>query len=218
MCVCVCVWSSHGMFAPNQIFSKATETLTRGKKNCTLWIFFPFTIQKYNSTIVNVLSTYISLGNRENCNKCISAFVYTFWSKGLHRLLYFCFYCIDIAKMLAQDLHVFSFKYTSILKVGNRNVRYIGTPFENVHINEPADVILTPRTRKNVWLQPDGVESCISQHWPVQSSLYGPPEEPWRGDQCHVHIVEVFQALALFKVFELKTTVWYFARNLTFTP
>jgi len=30
---------------------------------------------------------YISLGNRENCNKCISAFVYTFLSKELHNPL-----------------------------------------------------------------------------------------------------------------------------------
>lgn len=43
----------------------------------TWWIFFPLTTSndsKYNSTSVN-LGMYISLGNRGNCNKCISAFV-----------------------------------------------------------------------------------------------------------------------------------------------
>lgn len=53
----------------------------------TRWIFIPLTIQKYNSTIVN-WGMYISLGNTENCNKCISAFVYTFQSKELQTLSY----------------------------------------------------------------------------------------------------------------------------------
>lgn len=70
------------MYATNPDLSKATE---RAGKQWT-WevgegIHNEYSsrsqLKKYNSTIVN-LGMYISLGNRENCNKCISAFVYTF--------------------------------------------------------------------------------------------------------------------------------------------
>lgn len=80
------VWSSRRMFATNLLraVERAGKQWTWKENKYTQWIFFPLTIQKYNSTIVN-LGMYISLGNRENCNKCISAFVYTFCSKELHK-------------------------------------------------------------------------------------------------------------------------------------
>lgn len=63
----------------------------RGKKY-TL-VFFLLKIPKYISTIVN-LGIYISLGNRENRFKCISAFVYTFRSKELHKFSSFIFFFV----------------------------------------------------------------------------------------------------------------------------
>lgn len=74
--------------ATNPEKSRAKERAENsGDEGKIWWIFIPLTIQKYNSTIVNWVM-YISLGNTENCNKCISAFVYTFQSKELQTLSY----------------------------------------------------------------------------------------------------------------------------------
>ena len=154
------------MFATNlpRAVERAGKQWTWKENKYTRWIFFPLTIQKYNSTIVN-LGMYISLGNRENCNKCISAFVYTFWSKELHKPSEFFFFLLlhwhnenDGTRLACCLLQV----NVNIWKLATESMRYIGKMFENVHVNELTDVILPPiQTKKNVWLQPDWVESCI---------------------------------------------------------
>lgn len=60
------------------------------KKKTKNSITVSLTIKKYNNTIVN-LGMYISPGNSENYFKCLSAFVYMFQSKKLHRPLQFIF-------------------------------------------------------------------------------------------------------------------------------
>lgn len=161
VCVCVCVIKPP--YACNQSRREGREAADMSETNIHMtWIFLLLTIQKYNSTIVN-LGLYISLRNRENCNKCISAFVYTIFDlssyTNFHSFLFFS-YGIDRKWKCWHKTCMFSASSKCrYLKV--ESMRYIESLFEDVHVNELTDVDLPPIQTKNksVGVQPDWVES-----------------------------------------------------------
>lgn len=86
--------------------------------------FFLLTIQKYNSTIVNCM--YISLGNRDNCNKCISASSTHFHLRVTQTVIGFFFYCIG-NENVGTRLACFQLQVNvNLFKMATRILRTIG--------------------------------------------------------------------------------------------